>query len=344
MFKDYSSLLIQRGSTLLKAKGRAQYIVKPRLKMSSLKSDDMEYSYYIVVLVNEILSIIAFITIGTACALTLSYLNSVSLAKKCLLLYLYQDVISSCLWIRSFRMIEAFLSYYNVNGASQTQAITVSFGLWFGFFYLSLILIFVSISKLYMAKSNTIDAPIPFLSQNELLAIKQIRIACFLLVVGFLSSTFCVGWYPLTYHVMQQDREEGTDWIYRPSGLLLLSISGVLTVAKRYYETTTDLQIDQIIPKTIKCIFIFFLSTLACSIIAEATQLVETKKIVKISEIIRSIILIFGPFVMIYRSNQLKTHSIRIIKNTCDDFFLLSIYLVPTFTFMLINLCLCMFL
>ena len=312
--------------------------------MSSLKSDDMEYSYYILVLVNDILAVIAFITIGTACALSLSYLNSVSLAKKCLLLYLYQDVISSCLWIRSIRMIEALLSYYNENGTSKTQAITISFGLWFGFFYLSLILIFVSISKLYMAKSNTIDTPIPFLSQNELLAIRQIRIACFLLVVGFLSTTFGVGWYPLEYHVMKQDREEGTDWIYRLSGLILLSISGILMVAKRYYDTTTDLQIDRIIPKTIIYVFILCLSSVVGFIIVDAAQLVEPKKIEEIFQMIISSILIFGPFVLIYRSNQLKTHSIRIIKNKYDDFFMLSVYLVPTFTFMLINLSIYMFL
>ena len=326
------------------AKDRSLFIVKPGLKMSSLKSDEMEYSYYIIVLVNDILAIIAFITIGTACALSLSYLNSVSLAKKCLLLYLYQDVISSCLWIRSLRMIEALISYYNVNGTSKTQAITVSFGLWFGFFYLSLTLIFVSISKLYIAKSNTIDTPIPLLSQNELLAIRQIRIVCFLLSFGFLSTTFSIGWYPLTYHVMKQDQEEGTNWIYRCSIFVLLSISGILTVAKRYYETTTDLQIDQIIPKTIRYVIILSLSTLACIIIADAAQLLETKKIEKIFHIIISLILIFGPLVMIYRSNQLKAHSIRIIKNKYDDFFMLTIYLVPTFTFMLINLSLYIFL
>ena len=304
----------------------------------------MEYSYHILVLVNDIIAIIAFIPIGTACALTLSYLNSISLAKKCLLLYLYQDVISSCLWIRSLRMIEAVLSYYNVNGTSKTEAFAVSFGLWFGFLYLSLILIFVSISKLYMAKSNTIDTPIPFLSQNELLAIRQIRIVCFLLVVGFLSATFGVGWYPLEYYVMKQDRQVRADWIYRPCGLILLSISGILIAAKRYYETTTDLQIDRIIPKAIIYVFILSLSSLAGLIIKDALQLVETKKIEEIFQMIISSILIFGPFVLIYRSNQLKTHSIRIIKNKYDDFFMLSIYLVPTFLFMLINLSMYMFL
>ena len=302
----------------------------------------MEYSYYIILLVNDILSIIAFIAIGTTCALSLSYLNSVSLAKKCLVLYLYQDVFSSLLWIRLFRMIEALLIYYNVNGTSKTQAITVSIGLWFGFFYLSLILIFVSISKLYMAKSNTIDTPIPFLSQNELLAIRQIRIACFLFAVGFLSTSFAVGWFPPSYYVMTQDQEEGADWIYEPSIVLLLSISGILMAARRYYETTTDLEIDQIIPKTIKCLFIFSLSALAVSIIADSAKM-ETKKIEKIFQIIKSAILIFGPLALIYRSNQLKTYSIRVIKNKYDDCFMLSIYLVPTFAFMLINLSLYMF-
>ena len=271
-------------------------------------------------------------------------MNSVSLAKKCLLLYLYQDVISSCLWIRSLRMIEAVLSYYNVNGTSKTEAFAVSFGLWFGRLYLSLILVFVSISKLCMAKSNTIDTPIPFLSKNELSAIRQIRIACFLLVVGFLFTTFGVGWYPLTYHVMKQDQEDGTYWIYRCSIFILLSISGVLTVAKRYYETTTDLQIDQIIPNIIRYALVLSLSASTCFIVADAAQLVETKTLEKINQIIISAILIIILLVLIYRSNQLKTHSIRIVKNKCDDFFMLSIYLVPTFTFMLINFSLYMFL
>ena len=318
-------------------KAKARYLF-------TLKSVDMEYSYYIIDLLDNVLAIIAFIAIGTACALALSYLNSVSLAKKCLLLYLYQDVIASCLWLRSIRMIEVLLSYYNVNGTSKTQAITVSIGLWFGFLYLSLILIFVSISKLYIAKSNTIDTPIPILSQNEQLAIRQIRIACFMLAVGFLSTTFSVGWYPLIYHDMKQDQEEGTDWIYRCSTFVLLSISGILTVAKRYYETTTELQIDQIIPKTIKYVSILSLSALACFIITDAAQFVETKKIQKILQIIISSILFFGPIALIYRSNQLKTHSIRIIKNKYDDFFMLSIYIFPTFTFMLINFSLYMFL
>ena len=123
------------------------------LKMSSLKSDDEDYSYSMIVMVHDTLDVIAFIAIGTACALTLSYLNNLSLAKKCLLLYLYKDVISCCLCLRSFRMIEALLSYYDVNGTSKTLAIVLSFGLSLCVFYLCLLLIFVSVFKLYMAKS-----------------------------------------------------------------------------------------------------------------------------------------------------------------------------------------------
>ena len=55
-------------------------------------------------------------------------------------------------------------------------------------------------------------------------------------------------------------------------------------------------------------------------------------------QILMSPIEIFAPFVIILRSDQLKIHSIRMIKNIYDDALMLSIYLVPVFLFIAVNL------
>ena len=54
----------------------------------------------------DILKILAFILFGTAYVLAFSYLNSLSLAKECLLVHLYKDVISSMMLYRAFSAIE----------------------------------------------------------------------------------------------------------------------------------------------------------------------------------------------------------------------------------------------
>ena len=51
------------------------------------------FSYYIWSKINDILAIIAYITLVSGSVLTLSYLNGVSLSKRCLILYLYKDMV-----------------------------------------------------------------------------------------------------------------------------------------------------------------------------------------------------------------------------------------------------------
>ena len=291
----------------------------------------------------DILKVSAFILFGAAYVLAFSYLNSVALAKECLLVYLYKDVISSLLFYRTLSMIEVGLDFWTVGGISKVQAILLSFGVWFGGLYLALNLIFISIYNLYVAKSNTIDRTNPWLGNDEASAIKRIRCGCCLGVIGFLAINFGMELYPNVFYTMIPDPLSGSNMmisniLYRGTFIMLLLISGILIVARRFYGSTHYIQIDPVLTKSIRYIFMIAVVTIAALTITEYFQLMNIKASRKIYQILLSPIEIFAPFVIIFRSDQLKIHAIRFMKNTLDDAFMISIYLVPTFLFIVVNL------
>jgi len=58
-----------------------------------------------------------------------------------------------------------------------------------------------------MAKTKTVDPKIPFLDEDEELAIRKTRIVCLLIALGFISTTFAMGWYPNLYYARVSDEE-----------------------------------------------------------------------------------------------------------------------------------------
>ena len=97
-----------------------------------------------------LINMLSFIPFGTAYILSFSYLNSISLAKECLLVYLYKDMLVSMLWWRTFSAIEVIVSFWNAGETEKIPAIIISLGFWFGAMYLALILMIISIYNLYI--------------------------------------------------------------------------------------------------------------------------------------------------------------------------------------------------
>ena len=294
-----------------------------------------------------ILAVVKFLALAIAGTLTLSYMNSVPTAKKCLLLYLYKDAISSFLWMRFIWMIKVLLSDGNIEGLSTALALVISFSLQSGTWYMALMLIIISIYKLYMAKTKVIDPKIPFLDGDEEAAIRKIRIALFFIVLVFLLTTFGMGCYPSSFYDLTPDDVQKENLLisnifYRGTLLFLLLVSGIITITQKCYDATTELQMDQVIPKAIKYLANVFpamltLFTVGGLIVASAVPFANIHIIRKIVSIIVSIVVIFGPFLMIFRSDQLKAHSLRFLKDIFDDLFFLSIYLMPLCAFLSIN-------
>ena len=310
--------------------------------MPGLQNFENGYFYETIEKVNGILAFIVFIVLTTACVSTLSYINGVPMAKKCLLLYLYKDTISSILLLRAIRMIEALLGYLNIGETNKFKALTLSFTIICVIFYLILILTCMNIYKLYMAKTKTVDPKIPFLDEDEELAIRKTRIACLLIAVGFMSTTFAMGLYPGSFHTRMRYQEPRNNLLlsnilYRGTMLILLLINCVISFIRKYYDATTEIAIDKVIPKAIKYIVIQAFLIVTITTIAEAFPFAELKDVRIILEMIHSLMLIVVPVLLIFRSDQLKSHSIRFLKNIFDNAFLLSIYLVPSCLFISIN-------
>ena len=302
------------------------------------------YFYDAIEKINDILAIIVFIVLTTTCFSASSYLNSIPTAKKCLLLYLYKDTISSILWLRAIRMIEAILGNLNIGKTNKVQALTLSFALVCGFLYMSLIVTFINIYKLYMAKTKTVDPKIPFLDENEELAIRKIRVICLLIAIGSMTTFFAMGWYPSVFYAMMPNQEPRNNLLmsnilYRGTMIILLFINCVISLLKKYYQAITEIAIDKVIPKAIKYIVIQSFLILTITTIAEAFHFASFKDIRIIVQLIHSVLLIVVPILLTFRSDQLKSHSIRFLKNQYDNAFFLSIYLVPLCLFISINVC-----
>ena len=159
----------------------------------------------------DALTTIAMIATVSGYLLANSYLNSVSLAKECLLLHLYREVGRIVLWVRSIWMIEVILS--NWDWLSKLKAIIVSIGVHSGALYLAIIMNTISCLKLYMLKKGVIDPPIPWMGENEKSAMNRIRMICGLIIVIFLFTCFGIGIYPNIYYSCLNDPLIQSDWM-----------------------------------------------------------------------------------------------------------------------------------
>ena len=119
--------------------------------------------------------------------------------------------------------------------------------------------------------------------------------------------------------------------LYRCTFFILLLISGVLTVASKLYGKNDVVIADNIIPKTVKYLFIVCCVSGIVGLFVDSFHIYDKRTRIKIYQIFLSLIKIFAPYVLINKSEQLKRHSIRYLKNLYDDIFMMNIYLIPIF-------------
>ena len=290
----------------------------------------------------EILVVISFLSYIPVYILTYSYFRNISLAKECLLLHLYKDLITNILIWRTLWLTEVIVRHLSAEGPSEILAMILSFGLWCALLNLALNLLFICIYKLYMSKTGTIDPTISWLGNEETTEIRRIRIGCCLLVLAFLATTFAMGLNPVIFYQMTHQSQEKdlliSIIVYRGSLILLFVLSGILAAATKLYGTKDGLTVDQIISKTISYSFVLAAVMLIVISVLQSFQFSDIRMNWRIYQIIITPIQIFLPFVIMFGSKPLKLHSIRFLRNTYDSVFMLSIHLVPMFLFIVINL------
>ena len=306
----------------------------PTSNFSDITSSDEQGLYQKIILANDVLGFLAFLATATTSVLILSYLYNVSLAKEGLLLYLYRDFVTILISLRAFWAIKWLLNHLEKSSINKFPTKLLMFCLYGGILSLALVMNLISALKLFIAKRMMLDPPIPWIGENESKGIKRIRIACAFLVVGFLATMFGLGLYPKMYYGLigrQVSESDGliADILFR--GILgLLMITCLATwVGKMFYERVYQQQLDTMIPLTINYFLWIAVSIVAFTLLGETLEILDFRTRWNIYQFLITAGEIIIAFVVILKSEQLKSHSARFLKNKLDDAFLLSLILVP---------------
>ena len=290
--------------------------------------------YFELVLGNDILGILAFFTTAITSATLLSYLNNVSLAKKCLLLYLYKDFLIVLISLRLVWVIKVILSYLDVNTENHVTEKVVVFCLFSGILALQLIMNGISALKMIIAKRKELDPSLPWIGDNESSGINKIRIICSLFVFGIMSILYGLGLYPKMYYGFAGIEEE-----YNPVAIIVYrGILGVLLITclstwirTKHLERATGDQMDTLIPRTINYFLWISFTTVGFMLLWETLEIFDFKTRWNLYQLLTTAEEMIISIAIILKSEKLKAHFKKSLKNKFDEFFLWNIILVPTF-------------
>ena len=290
--------------------------------------------YENIILANDILGFLAFLATGTASLLILSYLYNVSLAKEGLLLYLYRDFVIILVSLRALWASFWLLKYLDKSIINKFPTKLLVFCLYGGVLFIALVMNLISALKLFISKRKMLDPPIPWIGENESSGIWKIRIVCALLVVGFLSTMFGLGLYPKIYYGLIGQHVLGSQCLL--SDILFKGILGLLMViclitwtATLLHEKVSEQKLDTVIPQTVNYFLWIALSVVGVTLLGETLEILDFRTRWNIYQILITAGEIIIAFAIILKSDQLKSHSIRFLKNRMDDAFLWSIILTP---------------
>ena len=173
-----------------------------------------------------------------------SYLNNVSITKRCLLLYLYQDAIAITL-MASYIWVAIIISCFsNANGfmSNRTEATILSICLISVEIALILIVNLVSLIKIYTMKEKVIDPPMPW-NHDDDNVMKELRMIIALSITLFVSAMYSQGLYPKAYYYFIGDHTPLLDLSIGPKifegvlGVLFIVPTFTIILASRYRQT-----------------------------------------------------------------------------------------------------------
>ena len=140
--------------------------------------------------------------------LILSYLNSVSTVKHCLMLYLYQDLVRTFLMQCWLWAVTVIICFTNGNGirVDEITAKIVSHCFYILNLHLLLTMNVMGFLKLYMAKEMVLDPSLPW-GYDDLTIVKGLRLVGFLFANLFLATMYATGaHYKIYYNLIGDNR------------------------------------------------------------------------------------------------------------------------------------------
>ena len=295
-------------------------------------------SYCIFLAFSTILSITFFVLIFT-------YLNNLSLAKECVLVYLYKDVSITCISINCLWLTQSVFLYLTRNASlGGIEAKVFSYMLCSLLSLCGLLMNVISAIKFYMTKTNVLDPPMPW-GEDEQKGIKAIRAICFILITGFASIMFVLRIYPYYFYTITRQGydvelpEIHATAIY-PSVYIILIVTFVITsVGAKFYRSANKKEGETNDPLRMNNYFWVALITIPVIIILTMTKILSDRYIVR--NLIRSILFILQiifPVTVILRNCHLKSYAFKQFEDKFHSLFLLSIYVTPVLIMLFMNI------
>ena len=157
----------------------------------------------------------------------------------------------------------------------------------------------------------------------------------------FISLAPIHGIYPNLYYGISSDHEYPphltlSNIVYKGTVTLLFTLSMVMCIVANVVGTINKLQNLSFINRAKNYIVMILVVVIILIALGQTLSFYDYQKHWRVIPISVSILQILLPPAIILRSNHLKDHSIRVLKNLYDDLFLFCIYWVPAMSFILI--------
>ena len=289
-----------------------------------------------------IITSIYSLAVNTLFGFIFAYLSNVSLAKQCLLLYLYKDFV--LVFIAYSCWLEVSFLYVYTYGDVQIDwipAAIIAFGVRCGVSVLLPLAAVISFIKYRMKKETILDPAMPWGEDDEK-GMKWIRIFCWGPSIGGLSTMYACNIYPtLVYIMIGHDSMHSESYIYVTMDVILIVTNIILMVGGKYYKATNEQRsFEALVPMRILYLFWNFLLLLGIGMIIVLVSISSLqygfwifRKLVYILFLINTMVLAG----MMLKTEHVKAYAKKFARNLLDEAFLRSIYLVPATLFTLIN-------
>ena len=277
--------------------------------------------------------------------LILNYLGNLSLAKDCLLLYLYKDLMKLAICMNCLSQISVALGY-TIGGKFVTSAIVAKILSFMGCHILLLLLIFMNIIgalKLYQRRTNILDPPMPW-GDDDTKGIKWIRGIATLVTLILNSTMFGFGIYPTTYYwfsgqeIPSFSKEAMAFLIYPIILIVLIFISIITALLGKFYERPIPYPVDSDIPRQIDYFHITFCFMLFLMVILGESTFLSSSKAWNLWKINLVIIQVAIPVLTVLKENQLRHYVYNFFNSKLEELFFYQIYLTPTLVCLLMNI------
>ena len=287
--------------------------------------------YSIVALANDGFSILSF-----SCSLLIMiaifcFLHNSSPAKECVLLYLHKDLLVILISARSMWLLKMLLTDEE-SGMGEYSAKAVALCLWSMLFTILALINVISGLKLYINKTMILDPPMPW-GADEKFVMVCIRIVIGLIAVGYPSTLFGIGKYPMVYYSFAKESKDFAEinlntWLYLGPLTFLIVSFFILSLGTRFCKNTAREQLNDIIPRQMtyfSWLTVITLGIAICVLLSDSNSILRWNLL----QLLISIVQLLVPLSVILNVEQLKTYSITFIKNRLDDAFFFNIYIIP---------------